>query len=417
MSARREYVMRDHRDRRHRARVTRNRTAENGRPPLTPADVAAHLGTLENAEAVDRFVRQARLLTPDANVEERPSGLLGQRVKLGGLLRDGIPPLSYLESPTLGDGLFYRDAVWIVSGHKKSGKSWAMAATSLDCARAGRPVVYVDMENGSRLFATRMLLLGADAETVDELIHYVELPRNLAIGRLRDDLEQVAAALPGAFVVMDSLRGLMARLSAGRREPLNPNSHQDVEAVCAPLNDAAKTCGLTVGIIDHAKKGGSDSDEYSTAGAGAKEAAVDAVYFWTKVEKYNREQAGLVKIAATSDRQGGLDFERFYRVGGQGDGPFRFDAADSDEVGTMARIRAAIVDLFADNPGRPFTRTQVAEAKSVKGRAEHIYRALDLVADAVPQVRKEPNPRRRDSWIYTYAPDSDPRDAAGLDLG
>jgi hypothetical protein len=174
---------------------------------------------------------------------QRP-GLLAQRVPLGSLLGDGIPPTPFLDSPALGDRLFYAEAVWIVSGHKKSGKSWALAATALDCAKAGRPVVYVDFENGHRMFAKRMLLLGADAETVDEHLHYVELPLGLSIDGLHDDLDEIADALPGAFVVIDSLRGFMARLSPAGR-PLDPNAHQDIESVCAPLTYGAKRRGLT----------------------------------------------------------------------------------------------------------------------------------------------------------------------------
>jgi hypothetical protein len=385
-------------------------------------DFAALLASLETQTERERAIRQATMLSMNEAPEEAfKPGLLGQRVLLGEMLREGIPPALFLESPALGERLFYREAVWIVSGHKKSGKSWALAATALDCASAGRPVVYVDMENGHRLFAKRMLLLGASPETIDAHLHYVELPRDLALSRLRDDLEAIADELPGAFVVIDSLRGLMSRLSPPGQQ-LNPNDHQDIEAVCAPLMDAAKTRGLTVGIIDHAKKTGSDSDEYSTAGAGAKEAAVDAVYFWTKVNPYSKDAEGLVKIAATSDRDGELDFARFYRVGGQGDGPFVFGAADADEVGPMGKTRSAVFAFLADHEGETFTADAVVKAKDgdgskmVTGKAENIRRALELVAKAEPNVYRDPNPNRRDSWVYSYdaGRDSNP---GGLSVG
>src|SRR5688572_27526332 len=59
----------------------------------------------------------------------KPLGLLPQRKLLGQLVREGPPPPSFLPSPTLGERLFYEEHLWIISGHKKSGKSWAMAAT------------------------------------------------------------------------------------------------------------------------------------------------------------------------------------------------------------------------------------------------------------------------------------------------
>lgn len=333
---------------------------------------------------------------------------------LGLLLHDGIPPMRYLDTPTLGERLFYLESLFIISGHKKSGKSWAMASAALDVARSGRPAVYLDLENGERLFAKRMQLLGATAEDVDEHLHYVPFPKGLGLDTMRGQLEEMADALPGAFVVADSLRGLLTRLSPPG-DPLNPNDHQAIESVAAPFMEAVKTRGLTVGIIDHAKKTGSDSDEYSTAGAGAKEAAVDAVYFWTKVERYNRDTAGLVKITATSDREGELDFERYWRVGGQGeDAPFRFTPAEADEVGTMGKVRAAVMEFLGDHEGQQFPPSKVEQA--VTGKGEAIRRALDLLADAEPRVHRDPNPNRKGAWLFSYdaSRDSDP---GGLPLG
>lgn len=304
----------------------------------------------------------------------------------------------------MGERLFYRESLFIISGHKKSGKSWAMAATTLDAARSGRPAVYLDLENGERLFAKRMALMGASADEIDERLHYIPFPKGLTLDTMGGHLDDIAEALPGAFVVVDSLRGLLTRLSPPGN-PLNPNDHQAIEAVAAPFMEAVKTRGLTVGIIDHAKKTGSEDDEYSTAGAGAKEAAVDAVYFWTKVERYNRDTAGLVKLTATSDRDGELDFERYWKVGGQGEGqPFRFAPVDGDEVGTMGRVRGLVLEFLMDNEGEQFTPNAVVGADGVKGKADNIRKALDLLADGLAEVHRDPNPRRRDSQVYSYDP-------------
>jgi hypothetical protein len=127
---------------------------------------------------------------------------------------------------------------------------------------------------------------------------------------------------------------------------------------------------------------------------------VDAVYFWTKVENYSKEACGLVKIAATSDREGELDFERYWRVGGQGDGPFRFDRASADEVGSIGRIRSAIFDVLADNEGTGYVLS--ALEKAVKGRATDIRRAADLMAAAEAHVFRDPNPKRKGAFVYVY---------------
>lgn len=366
---------------------------------ITPNDVAAHLVSIpsDEAEAFDRKVRMLRAV--EAPTETL--GLLGQRVTLGSLIRDGVPPVPWLESATLGERLFYRDSVFIVSGHKKSGKSWAMLTTALDCVREGRPVVYLDFENGRRRFARRLTALGGRecADVADEHLHYIESPRNLSLRGMAAELDAVAEALPGAFVIVDSLRGYMARVSPEGR-PLNPDRQEDIEAVCAPLSDAAHAQGLTVGIIDHAKKNGSDDDEYSTAGSLAKEAAVDAVYFWTKDEPYNIDTRGVVKIKATSDRDGELDFVRYYFAGGQGQGqPFRFIPADADEVGTMGKLRSRVFDFLADREGETFTPTDVEQA--VTGKGKDVRRALELVEAAEPHVFRQPG-SREGSWRYGY---------------
>jgi KaiC/GvpD/RAD55 family RecA-like ATPase len=303
----------------------------------------------------------------------RGDGLLDQRVLLGELVRNGIPDATFLESPTLGDRLFYSECSFIISGHKKSGKSWAMLATALDCVRAKRPAVYVDFENGERLFAKRLRLLGADADEIDARLHYVPFPKHLTLEGLRAELEDIAARLPGAFVVIDSLRAAIARLSPPG-DPLKVNDQTSIERVCGPIMEVVKRDGITVGIIDHSTKIGTDQDEYSTSGAAAKEQAVDAVYFWTKVEPYSKRVAGVVKIRATSDRDGELDFDRYYRVGGQDDEPFCFRSTDR-----CALLNERLVDdlrqFAADNEKQPLTKTQIRGA--VKGDNNAIDSAIN----------------------------------------
>ncbi len=332
-------------------------------------------------------------------------GLLAQRASLGSLMRNGVPAPVFLESPTLGERLFYRDDSFIISGHPKSGKSWAMLATALDCVRAGRPVVYIDLENGERLLAKRLLLLGADVFDVDSLLHYIPFPK-LALADLGGELETIAERLPGAFVIVDSLRGAIARLSPAG-DPLKVNDQQSIERVCGPIMQVCKSQKITVGIIDHATKPGNDQDGYSTSGSQAKEAAVGAVYFWTKIEPYSKEIAGVVKIKATRDRDGELDFERYYKAGGQGDGPFMFARTDRAEV-KSGKLIDDVRQLLADNPGEPFTKTKVRE--KVKGNNQDIDAAVAWLADNDPDFHVQAGDKH---GTVRYVWDS-AREASGL---
>src|SRR5437764_9574527 len=94
-------------------------------------------------------------------------------------MRDGVPEIEYLPSPSLGERLFYAHNVFILAGHKKAGKTWAMMLLAADQLRARRPVLYIDQENGIELFAERMLLLGVEPELVDQYLRYEPFPEQL----------------------------------------------------------------------------------------------------------------------------------------------------------------------------------------------------------------------------------------------
>lgn len=240
----------------------------------------------------------------------------------------------------------------------------AFATRALDCINADRPAVDVDYENGEKQFARRLKRLDADPERLDELFHYIPWPKGLTLWNFQSELEDIAAGLPGAFVVVDSLRTLLSKLSLPG-EPLKVNDDGSIGMVCDPMMDVVKSKGITIGIIDRPTKQGTDADEYSTSGSGGKEFAVDAVYFWTKVEKYGEQVQGTVKIAATSDREGQLDFERYFHVGGQGeDKPLRFTPT---EKGTMGDEKAgmAVLQYVMDEAMKSLTKTDIRQ--NVKG--------------------------------------------------
>jgi len=126
-------------------------------------------------------------------------------------------------------------------------------------------------------------------------------------------------------------------------------------------------------VIDHARKDGSASDEYSTAGSGGKDAAADAVYFVTKVEPYSEDTEGAVSITVTSDRQGRLPVDaQFYRCGGQGRGnAFTFRACRKTDVGASRRVRTDVEAYLQRNSGQEFAKadlTDAVEARATRSR-------------------------------------------------
>lgn len=363
----------------------------------------------------DQFTARARATAAnraeDAGETLRPgSKLLAQAVDLSDLLRDGVPPPTYLPSPTLGERLFYEGQTFLFSGHKKAGKSWAMTLLALDCIKAGRPVVYIDNENGRELFAERLLLLGVTVDDAARFLTYVPFPKDLAKpNELRAEFASIAEALPGAFIVLDSLRTFMARFA------LNPNHDVDIEQFCGPIMAAIKTAPEgqrpTVGIIDHANRKGTKDDEFVAAGSFAKPAAVDGAYFFTKREPFSQDVQGTVQITVRDDRRGRLDFDRFYRVGGQGEGqPFRIAQISADDAGTGGRILGDIELLLGDNAGKPFTKSAVRDA--VKGDNGAIDAALErLAASPLSQVVAVSEGNRPPRYVW-----DDAAQGGGLEL-
>jgi hypothetical protein len=160
--------------------------------------------------------------------------------------------------------------------------------------------------------------------------------------------------------VFDSLRGLIAAVDPGERYPLNPNDPLTIEKVEGPILKAVQTQDLTAAIIDHATKEGHDSQQYGSAGSAAKQAVVDVEYFWTEVEHFSKRQVGRVKLKVMKDRDGELETERHWQVGGNGDDPLQFLATDDGDTGTDDRIQSDIIDFL--RTGEDATVTEIRES-------------------------------------------------------
>lgn len=284
--------------------------------------------------------------------------------------------MTYLSTPSLGDKLFYEHSLWSIAGHPGSGKSMIMLAIAIDHIKAGRHVVYIDFENGETRLRRRLWALQARfVKGFTERFHYIPKPI-LALKDFTTDLEAVGDMYPEAFVVIDSLRGLMAMIDPNEKNrQFSVNDTQTIERAEGPILDAVHSRDITVGIIDHATKAGSDDDRYGSLGSGAKQAIVDVEYFLTDEEHFSKQEAGVVKVTVNKDRDGELVEEHYWSVGGNGSGPLVFEAMDADDYQapsdrgrrdvTRERIRSAI-ELALANEDLNVTaiREQVAGANT-----------------------------------------------------
>jgi hypothetical protein len=335
-----------------------------------------------------------------------PSVIGSQTRQLGALMREGIPEIEYLPSPSLGEDFFPAFSLLKVNGHAKTGKSWTMALLAADHVRAGRPVLYLDQENGEEIIAERLKLLDLNPDDVDRLFLYEPFPASIPpIERLREDVEGFAATRPGVLLIIDSMRTCMARYG------LNPNVEVDIEAFLGSLMGAVKAHKrqISIAVIDHSNRQTKAGDTYAAAGSAAKMAAVDADYYFEREEYFSEERRGLVKIVVKGDRRGRIkDTERHYRVGGQGAGAsVVFERVDNDEVGTFGKVKRECVDFLSDRTGERFTSSAV-ESK-VTGDRNTIRTALKALASEAGHIHCEPNPTRSGSILYFH-------DSGGLSL-
>ena len=260
-------------------------------------DFGAYLGTLDRAERARALARAKMLGMRDASEEalNEPSGLLARRVDIGGLLREGIPPVEYLE------GLFARRMVYAkgvtgFTGHPKSMKTTLVSRLALDAMAAGRYVVYLDWENGDEEVARRFLDLGAPADLLSERLVYLPFPGapNWAeIGGIWDEF-------PDAVGIWDSTRGILRSLG------LNEDKAAEVGQFLDPLVEFSLTRSVPSLLIDHVIKSATENTGYAR-GSGDKLAAVQAQWYVKCPTEITETEPGEIEVIRWAARSGRLE--------------------------------------------------------------------------------------------------------------
>lgn len=194
--------------------------------------------------------------------------LLGEPTK--GLLRPldarrllSVPPPPV---PWVIEPLASRGALTLLTGREGEGKSMlslAIAAAALTGEMVGdlrgrqTDVLYVDAENGERVIAERLHLLGVDPSIK------MAVAENFSLSRHMELLEDQIVALQPGLVVLDSLRSLWP----GGDE----NDSGSVERLLARLRGLARRRNCAVLVLHHLAKQGNSPYRGTTAlGAGAE---------------------------------------------------------------------------------------------------------------------------------------------------
>jgi AAA domain len=282
-------------------------------------------------------------------------------------MQDGYPALAYLPSPRLGERLFYARSVGLIAGHKKSMKSWATVLLAGDMMESGNPVLYVDRENGGRVFARRMLDSGATIGQVRDLFHYVPFPSGMPVDELEAEIAAWAAIMPAGLLIYDSLRTLLGAAK------LSSNSDTDIELALGPIMRAVKNQAdegqFAALIIDHANRATRASDLFAHGGSQAKSAAVDTTYYVEKLTEVSKDVQGTVMLEVKDDREGDIpDRVRYFAAGGQGHGkPLYWERTDAPAPEAAEReVLAMQAAQWVREQDDPQARKAIAEGLGVE---------------------------------------------------
>jgi hypothetical protein len=313
---------------------------------------------------------------PQGTPHERMEQMWANTDDYGKLIEEGLPEPSFLQTPTLGEELVYENALSLICGHRKHGKSHIATLIALDAVNAGRHVVVMDYENGARRIARRLRDLGANPKVLSRLMRGYTFPKIPDPKGMLMFLEDLATVYPGSVVLVDAFRGYASKTGGG---DFNPNDNNAIERVMAPMADVAKSMDLTIIVIDHPNRVTTGDSIYKASNSAAKEQIVDAIYWVNKEDPYGVDQQGAISIKADNDRDGRLPLEPlFFKIGGQGDGkPLYIEKAHALDVGVMARIAKDIHEMLNAKGTEPMNVSAIRSA--ITGKNEIVATVLPMM--------------------------------------
>jgi hypothetical protein len=291
------------------------------------------------------------------------------------ILSAGVNPPA---PPTIA-GLLYADRSHLLSGETEAVKSWQALVFCAELIQAGRPVAYVDYENGPAEILARLRHLGVSDEEVASFFLYFNPDDAIAHepASMRDLLTVIGKRGP-ALVVLDSWIGAL------QTHGLDPNVGVDIERWRRSfLEPIRSVCPATL-ILDHVPKA-KDSRGRFSIGSERKASAVEIHLGSELITPLARGKTGLVRLMTHKDRGGHLPRPRAAELELRSDPEtlamtwkFRHPETQSEDgfrpTFLMERVSRHLEALAA-----PVTRAQIAN--DVTGRRQYLFDALKFLVE------------------------------------
>ena len=204
------------------------------------------------------------------------------------------------EVPTIaeaweGRSLFYAGRLNEIHAEPGTGKTNVLMAAAISELESGGTVLYIDPEDTPKGFATRLLMLGANADQIRERVKYLHNPSPEEIMQAQAWAREAKPTL----AILDGLAESMAAVGA------NEDKAQEVLAFFRENLRPFAEAGAALVIADHVTKSSESRGQFAR-GSGAKAGRYDGVsYDIVSGKEYTPQQAGFVKLKIAKDRNGG----------------------------------------------------------------------------------------------------------------
>ena len=301
-----------------------------------------------------------------------------------------LPP----EPPTVA-GIVYPGRLHVWSGEPESLKSMVALAVMAGEVKAGRQVVYVDLENGARETLARLRALGLDDAEIEA--GFVYLTPGEPIGRGLAEVARIVEESRPSLVTIDSYTASL------ELHGFDPNASVDVERHARTVLAPFRQHGAAVLVIDHVVKDGDRRGRFSI-GSERKLAVAEVHAGFEVAVPFGRGRTGVVRLVTHKDRPGFLPRPTLGEV------ELRSDPATGAIEWTIRPAQPAGVEPVEFRPTKLMERVsrylerQAGRTprgtieKNVRGSTEWVRRALDLL---VQEGYAEEQKGARDARLYT----------------
>jgi AAA domain len=244
--------------------------------------------------------------TPQGSeIPKRPARF--ERIDLGEPIESGIEPPEMLVEDELYAGRVH--CIYSAGGTGKTFKALQLVKKVID---QNKPVLLLDLENGTRIVSERLRDLGAKAEQARQHLYYYPFPSMPLSDDASAEFEELLEEIKPALVVIDSWINCIS--AAG----LDENSSTDIARWTDAYPQRARVRGIASLLLDHVPKEGN-----TARGSGRKLDYVDAMWELRNPQKFDRETVGRIDMHLRKDREGWLPRALTFSVG-TGDEGFIF---------------------------------------------------------------------------------------------